>query len=41
MSKLQFSENKILKLSNVLQYNVAFEANDFNFQAEIEKCNHI
>lgn len=37
MNKLQFSDRKILKLTNVLKYKLLINSKDFNFDAEIEK----
>ncbi len=38
MNKLQFNERKILKLTNVLRYKLLIDSEDFNFNAEVEKC---
>lgn len=37
MGKLQFNDKKILKLTNVLKYKLLINAEDFNFDAEIQK----
>ncbi len=37
MNKLQYSESKTLKLTNVLKYKINLTDENFNFQAEIEK----
>ena len=37
MNKLQFSDKKILKLTNVLSYKLLTDSENFNFNAEIEK----
>lgn len=37
MGKLQFNDKKILKLTNVLKYKLLVNAEDFNFDAEIQK----
>lgn len=37
MNKLQYSESKTLKLTNVLKYKINLADEDFNFRAELEK----
>ena len=37
MGKVQFNDKKILKLTNVLKYKLLINAEDFNFDAEIQK----
>ena len=37
MSKLQFNNNKTLKLTNVLKYKLLIREEDFNFNATIEQ----
>lgn len=37
MSKLQFSENKTLKLTNVLKYKILLDEEDFDFNVAIEQ----
>lgn len=37
MSKIQFSESKTLKLTNVLKYKVLFNEEDFDFNVAIEQ----
>ena len=37
MGKLNFNENKTLKLTNVLKYKILLDEEDFNFNVSIEQ----